>query len=314
MEDDKWSQVSLGLRLSRHIVWPSIFGYLKTCYNFRKYFIEQNSTFNEIQREVFVYGDANRREDLEFLILNTNNKDFKFKEPLVYFHGGGWQVGSWDWYSEFLTPFVLAGHPVFNVNYALAPEHRFPNSIISTLKLLNWILNFKPKQNFSTETVTVMGDSAGGNIAIMTGIMANNTNLIKFITSNDELANQKTPIVSKIVGLYSACDREESLKFPQADELMWTYVGPTALDKTLTPRNTFMPMDLDFKEFPNTLLLCGTADELYTSNLNFYEFLKKKNTEKVQLITYEGEEHGLLNRYWRPNSKKLVNDIIQYLR
>jgi len=103
MEEDKWSQVSLGLRLSRHIVWPSIFGYLKTCYNFRKYFIEQNSTFNEIQREVFVYGDANRREDLEFLILNTSNKDFKFKEPLIFF--------SWRWLASRKLGLVLG---IFN--------------------------------------------------------------------------------------------------------------------------------------------------------------------------------------------------------
>jgi len=158
-----------------------------------------------------------------------------------------------------------------------------------------------------------MGDSAGGNIAHMTGIMANNFELIKYITSDDKLADQKRPIISKIVGLYGACDRENSLKFPQADELMLTYAGPTALDKTLTPQNTFMPIDLKFQEFPHTLLLCGTVDELHNTNMNYYEFLKKKNSEKVKIIVYEGEEHGLLNRYWRPNAKKLLSDIIAFL-
>ena len=44
------------------------------------------------------------------------------RPPIVYIHGGGWICGKKEIYTSSLVPFTAAGHPVFNLEYPLAPE------------------------------------------------------------------------------------------------------------------------------------------------------------------------------------------------
>jgi len=274
--------------------------------------MKYKNTFINIQREVLVYGSEERMELLELMTPKTEMGE-PLKTPIIYLHGGGWKCGSFEWYSEFLTPFVLDGFPVFNINYALAPEFKFPNSIISVLRLLQWMQTYKFSQNFRTDQVMIMGDSAGGNVAVMTGIIAGNPRLIQYVTNDDTLSQLKYPEITKIISLYSPLERQSTLRFPRGNKIMSNYCDTNTLDKTITSQNCFMPIDLDFNDFPSILLCCGTSDYLYESNVKFHAFLQKKHPEKVQFRTYANEKHGLLNRWWRENSKRLVTDILLYL-
>ncbi|CAI9096249.1 OLC1v1032347C1 [Oldenlandia corymbosa var. corymbosa] len=100
------------------------------------------------------------------------------KHPLlVYFHGGGFCVGSasWSCYHEFLTKLASKSNCVImSVNYRLAPENPLPAAYDDGFKALFWV-----KQQFSHNSgneywftskcdptsIFLAGDSAGGNIA-----------------------------------------------------------------------------------------------------------------------------------------------------
>ncbi|KAJ4843150.1 hypothetical protein Tsubulata_018577 [Turnera subulata] len=98
------------------------------------------------------------------------------KLPLVvYFHGGGFCVGSaaWSCYHEFLA--ILAakvGCVIMSVNYRLAPENPLPAAYDDGIKSLMWLKQQAPSPkndwwarqcNFSR--IFLAGDSAGANIA-----------------------------------------------------------------------------------------------------------------------------------------------------
>lgn len=98
------------------------------------------------------------------------------KLPLiVYFHGGGFCVGSaaWSCYHEFLARLsVNAGCLIMSVNYRLAPENPLPAAFDDGIKALIWLKQqalssandwLSSQCNFSN--VFVAGDSAGANIA-----------------------------------------------------------------------------------------------------------------------------------------------------
>ena len=87
--------------------------------------------------------------------------------PIVYVHGGGWICGKNDMYTGNLVPFAAAGHPVFNLEYPLAPERPHPHMLRSLLGALAWIHEHYPGH----EAVHLMGDSAGGNLVAMLGIL-----------------------------------------------------------------------------------------------------------------------------------------------
>jgi acetyl esterase len=84
----------------------------------------------------------------------------------VFFHGGGWVVGSLDTYDGVCR--FLANHVpcrVLSVDYRLAPEHPFPAALEDCWTVSRWALE-------QGSAVAVVGDSAGGNLAAAVALRA----------------------------------------------------------------------------------------------------------------------------------------------
>ncbi|PAN50532.1 hypothetical protein PAHAL_9G526100 [Panicum hallii] len=98
---------------------------------------------------------------------------------VVYFHGGGFCVGSaaWSCYHEFLAQLAArAGCAVMSVDYRLAPEHRLPAAFDDGLAAVRWLRHQAQaaaapdevswwRARCAFDRVFLMGDSAGANIA-----------------------------------------------------------------------------------------------------------------------------------------------------
>jgi acetyl esterase len=85
---------------------------------------------------------------------------------LVYFHGGGWVVGSLDTHhtvAAFLA--VDTGCAVVSVDYRLAPEHAFPAPCDDAVEAVLWLAEQRARLGFDTGFLAVSGDSAGGHLA-----------------------------------------------------------------------------------------------------------------------------------------------------
>ncbi len=85
---------------------------------------------------------------------------------LVYFHGGGWVVGSiasHDGVSRFLAR--EADAIVVSVEYGLGPEQPFPAAVDDALAATRWVLAHATTFGGDPRAVAVGGDSAGGNLA-----------------------------------------------------------------------------------------------------------------------------------------------------
>jgi acetyl esterase len=90
---------------------------------------------------------------------------------VAYYHGGGWVVGSvnsWDACCRVLA--VASGCDVVSVEYRLAPEHAFPAATDDAFSALEWIAS--PSGLAAGRPVVVAGDSAGGNLALVSALRA----------------------------------------------------------------------------------------------------------------------------------------------
>jgi acetyl esterase len=85
---------------------------------------------------------------------------------LVYFHGGGWVIGSVETHDR-LCRFLAHEVPctVVSVDYRLAPEHRFPAAVDDAQFAYRWVLEQSRSLGIRPDRVAVAGDSAGGNLA-----------------------------------------------------------------------------------------------------------------------------------------------------
>lgn len=85
---------------------------------------------------------------------------------LVYFHGGGFVLGTLDMYDSLCATLAReASCAVISVDYALAPEHPFPEPVEEAYAATSWIQTNGGELGLDPSRVAVGGDSAGGNLA-----------------------------------------------------------------------------------------------------------------------------------------------------
>jgi len=92
---------------------------------------------------------------------------------LAWFHGGGWVLGSIE-QSDAITRALCAGAEcvVLSVDYRLAPEHPFPAGLDDCLAALHWAVDHASELGIDPSRVAVGGDSAGGNLAAASCLVA----------------------------------------------------------------------------------------------------------------------------------------------
>lgn len=96
---------------------------------------------------------------------------------LMYFHGGGWVVGTLDGYDDLCRSLChRAGAVVVSVDYRLAPEHKYPAAAEDCYAATAWAAGHADEINGDAKRLVVMGDSAGGNLTAVVALMARDRN------------------------------------------------------------------------------------------------------------------------------------------
>lgn len=84
----------------------------------------------------------------------------------LYFHGGGWVLNNIDTHDDVAQRLAEASGCVFvNVDYRLAPEHKYPAAVEDAYAALKWVAANANDLQIDPNRIAVSGDSAGGNIA-----------------------------------------------------------------------------------------------------------------------------------------------------
>lgn len=92
---------------------------------------------------------------------------------LLFFHGGGWVTGNINSYDRVCANMTKAtGRVVISVDYRLAPEHKFPAAPEDCYAVTQEVLRHADLFGVNADDVTLIGDSAGGNLAAAVSLMA----------------------------------------------------------------------------------------------------------------------------------------------
>jgi acetyl esterase len=92
---------------------------------------------------------------------------------VVWFHGGGWVVGTLDTYDTVCRALAAAVPAVVvAVDYRLAPEHRYPAAVEDAYAATLWASRNAAELGGAQQRLAVAGDSAGGNLAAVVALGA----------------------------------------------------------------------------------------------------------------------------------------------
>jgi acetyl esterase/lipase len=93
---------------------------------------------------------------------------------ILYFHGGGFIAASRAIHDPLLAALGrVSGTRGLMIDYRLAPEHPFPAALDDCIAAWNWMLS----TGFDPARVVFAGDSAGGNLALVTAMRARDEGL-----------------------------------------------------------------------------------------------------------------------------------------
>lgn len=209
---------------------------------------------------------------------------------IVYFHGGGWVVGSIDSHDNYCRSLANAADMiVVSVDYRLAPEHPFPAAAEDSYAATCWVSENAETIGGQVGKLSVAGDSAGGNLAAAVALMARDR-------TGPEIAFQSLiyPIADCDVDTASYRDCATDY-FLTRDAMIWfwdQYV-PNESDRT----NPYVsPMRAESLEgLPPALVLTAEYDPLRDEGEAYAERLRQSGVEAT-VTRYDGMIHGFTRR------------------
>jgi acetyl esterase/lipase len=178
---------------------------------------------------------------------------------MIYFHGGGYCVGSVRTHRLLVSALSRAcGLSVFSVDYRLAPEHPHPAAVEDGIAVYRALL----ARGIDPGRVALAGDSAGGGLTVATLLALREAGLPRpaagaCISPWLDLALSGESMVSK-------CDLDPMCKPPILAQMAAAYLGGR------DPRTPLAsPLYADLSGLPPLLLHVGTAETLLDDSVRF---------------------------------------------
>jgi acetyl esterase len=92
---------------------------------------------------------------------------------IVYYRGGGWVIADLDTYDASASAIARKANAlVVSVDYPMAPEHKFPAARDQAIEAYKYVVKKAKGWGGNPDRIAIVGESAGGNLAIATAIAA----------------------------------------------------------------------------------------------------------------------------------------------
>ena len=204
---------------------------------------------------------------------------------LIYFHGGGWVQGSKEASALTFLPFLNMGWNVVNVEYRLAKVSLAPAAVQDALCALRWVYRNGKDYNVDLNRLVVMGNSAGGHLALTTGMTPASESLDSLCPGSEELK------VAAIINWYGITDVNELLAGANVRNFAVGWLGGMSNREEIAKRVS--PLTYVRAGLPPIISIQGDADPIvpYSQNVRLHQALDKAGTRN-QLVTIPAGKHG----------------------
>jgi acetyl esterase len=228
---------------------------------------------------------------------------------LVYYHGGGWTLGSTGTYDS-LTRALTNKIPalVVSVDYRLAPEHPFPAAVDDAYLAMEWVARNAEDMRGDPTRIAVAGDSAGGTLATVVALKAKKAGM--------RVVHQALLYPSVDIGKTDYASYGEFgngyLLTRKAVETFRRFYLPNMRDWNSADASPLRASSAEIGLLPAALILVAGCDVLRDEGLAYARKLRD-NGVPVTCWTKEGMIHGFLSFYNNPVSPaaaRLVEPVL----
>lgn len=277
----------------------------------------------------FTYKQINNLE-IKAELFSTEQE----KAPLIiYIHGGGLVWGTrHDINKQQIKLFNDNNYHVLSIAYRLAPETKLPEIINDIRDCLSWVKQELPQQlDYQQDKIIVIGNSAGGYLALMTGTFDQKPDaIISFYGYGDILGEwYSTPseyfntmpkvneaLAKQLIQKNAIAEAPITARYAIYLYCRQQGVWPAYVTApTTTDLLQYCPVNLADQTYPPTLLLHGDADEdvPYEEAVKMHETLDQQQV-KNKLITIPNGKHQFDENMDDPIVTSAFDEVLQFLK
>ncbi len=239
-------------------------------------------------RDIWIAGPESELAALVYSPLSAEDRE-DLLPVIVFFHGGGWVVGSLKSHDAMCRRLANAADAiVLSVDYRLAPEAKYPAAAEDCYAATVWASKFIENFGGDPSRLVVCGDSAGGNLAAVVALMAR---------------DRGGPAIAGQVLLYPITDhrfdtpsyiKNGSGYFLTTETMKWFWRHYLATpEQGAEPYAS--PLRADLKGLPPAIVLTAEYDPL-RDEANAYASKLQEAGVTVRRIACMGHVHGFLRR------------------
>jgi acetyl esterase/lipase len=218
---------------------------------------------------------------LDLYVTRTPDKPLP---TLIWIHGGGWTGGAKESAAN-IPAYLAMGMNVVNVEYRLARIAPAPAAVEDCRCALRWVIQHAKEYGIDANRLVVAGGSAGGHLALTTGMLPASAGLDRQCPGPDNLK------VAAIVNWYGIADVNELLDGPNMKPYAVTWLG-SAQDREQIARRV-SPLTYVRAGLPPVLTIHGDADPTvpYSQSVRLHKALADAGISN-ELMTIAGGKHG----------------------
>ncbi len=229
-----------------------------------------------------------------FVFCTTHNVRVRIFFPtiettkaILYIHGGGWATGDINMYSDFCLKLTTTDSIVILVDYSLSPDVKYPVAINECIDIIKFIKETS-FLNIDFNKLTLMGDSAGGNMVASINLLARDKKFFK---------------INKQVLIYPLlqCDHSKTTKFKSVleNDNKWglnsksitSYLELYTSKENLNNKYINILNETNYKEQPISLIITAQYDILRDEGKLYGKKLKEHTSVLIECID---NTHGFL--------------------
>lgn len=186
----------------------------------------------------------------------------KPRPAIVVIHGGGWIEGD---KSSFSTPknpppgnimdFAKLGFVAVTINYRLAKEAPFPAALHDCKCAVRWLRANAAKYHIDPDSIGAWGNSAGGHLALMLGLVGKETNL-----EGDGPYQEQSSLVQAVVSDSGPIDLLHQYEHDQVRSAIGQFLAGPPEGSRIADYKLVSPINHISRQAPPLMLIYGTAD------------------------------------------------------
>ncbi|MGB5811601.1 MAG: alpha/beta hydrolase [Polyangiales bacterium] len=234
------------------------------------------------------------------------------KRPaIMQVHGGAWIIGDKREQGWPLIGHLAAnGWVCFNVNYRLSPAATWPEHLEDLKYALKWIRDHAEEYGVDPSFIACTGGSAGGHLAAMVGLTANDPEYQPGFEDADTRVQATIPVY----GVYDFTNRLGAHLPTMRTTLLEPWVMKSFFEDSRSDYERASPLDRVHRDAPPFLIIHGTRDTLapVEDARLFRDRLRTTSEAQVFYAELLGAQHAF-DVFASPRTARMLDGVLRFL-